>query len=566
MYDFTGGPYLDNLGRIYYPNAGDSIVIKSVFANKGFSAFSGSAFDFNYNLGGGSNPLPVDTTLEFRMSNWGEPNTGSWTTFTTNADLETARATLTGFSSSVGIDIQFRITGTTAVAGRYVIGLKFPVTIDASYNPPVYYTPIGISGAQVGTLLAGYDNSVPAAPVLRGSNTLSGSAGVVQMPYDYDAVPVAYRLVARKPGYSWVDLIGAYTSSAINIPVSMVALSWYTAGVSGVAFDHVAHTITITLPLSPIQVASTYQDNLSQLANMAVSEFLTCDGIAFSTTYTVMLSGAGVIIGSYTDAAGLHVHDTSSALIPGTLVQLWDIAAGTQLYLGTPAGAMDVAAIYTGNRTLRMRAMYCSGVSATLFVEQLGVRSSSGTSFLVTQQPDLVYAANGIDGSTVTGVSIIDSIMRINVTAGDVAYINGVEVRTLSWKRLYAYNVMWLATPAGIVDDGVIMTASDPSNYKITGFTIRNSTGYPLVLTDGYGVSSITGSPADIIDYTSPHPIFSAPRAVYAYGQSAATPAEIWSHASRTLTADPGAAGHAATLAAALDARDQAALAVALSA
>ena len=220
MYTFSGGTYLDNLGRIYYPAINDSVIIKSAFALKGFTNFTGTAFDFNYNLGGG-NPIPAGTTVEFRMQNWGTPNTGAWTPFVDNSSLETARAALTGYSSSVGLDLQFRITGTTAVAGRYLMSMKLPVTIDASYNPSVSSTNIGVSGAQIGTLIAGYLNSNPSVPVLQSSLVLTGSSGSIPMPYDYDAMPVDYRLIARKAGWTFSSLVGNYLKQDILIPKAL---------------------------------------------------------------------------------------------------------------------------------------------------------------------------------------------------------------------------------------------------------------------------------------------------------------------------------------------------------
>ena len=308
MYEFTGGAYLDNLGRIYYPNAGDSFIIKSVFALKGFSAFTGTAFDFNYNLGAGTNPIPAGTTVEFRMTNWGTPNTGAWTAFTNNSSLETARAALSGYSSSVGLDLQFRITGTTAVAARYLMSMKLPVTIDAAYNPPVSETQIGFTGAQIGTLIAGYINTDPNNPSLQSSLTLTGTSGFLPMPYDYDAVPVAYRLVARRVGWTFSNLTGTYLKEDISIPITqtqVVNLSGtplYVSGVTGVSVG--TNTISVSASRSAVQIWSAVQDYLCLLANLTKADpFTTSNGLSFVSNYTVILSGtltAGNIIGNVT--------------------------------------------------------------------------------------------------------------------------------------------------------------------------------------------------------------------------------------------------------------------------
>lgn len=325
MYSFTGGTYLDNLGRIYYPEINDSVIIKSVFPLRGISTFTGTAFDFNYNLGSGTNPIPAGTTLEFRMVNWGTPNAGAWTAFTNNADLETARAALTDYSSSVGIDLQLRITGTTAVAGRYVMSLKFPATIDMAYNPPVYTTEIGVSGAQAGTLIAGYLNA--STPLLQASETLAGESGSVPMPYDYDAVPVAYRLIARKAGWTFSSVTGTYTKRAITIPITQIEVlaangnPLYASGVTGVAVDHTASTITVSASRSAAQIYSAVQDNICLLANLTKADpFSTANGSTYASAYTLVVNGAltaGNIVGNVTLTGSL----SSGVVITGNMAQ-----------------------------------------------------------------------------------------------------------------------------------------------------------------------------------------------------------------------------------------------------
>jgi len=327
MYTFTGGTYLDNLGRIYYQTTGDSIIVKSAFALKGFSAFTGTAFDFNYNLGAGTNPIPAGTTVEFRLTNWGTANTGAWTAFTNNSSLETARAALSGFSSSVGVDLQLRITGTTTVAGRYLMSMKLPVTIDAAYNPPVFNTQIGFNGAQAGTLIAGYLNADPNNPALQASLTLAGTSGSVPMPYDYDAVPVAYRLVARLQGWTFSSLTGTYLKEDISIPITQTRVNdlngnaLYASGVTGVAVNYGASTITLSASRSAVQVWSAVQDNLSLLANLTRPDpFTTTNGLSFVSTYALVVSGtltAGNIVGNVTLSGSL----SSGVVVTGNISQ-----------------------------------------------------------------------------------------------------------------------------------------------------------------------------------------------------------------------------------------------------
>lgn len=327
MYTFGGNALLDNLGRIYYPAIGDSVIIKSVFALKGITNFTGTAFDFNYNLGSGTNPIPAGTTVEFRMTNWGTANTGSWTTFTNNASLETARAALTGYSSSIGLDLQLRITGTTAVTGRYVMSMKLPATIDAAYDPAVYRTELGFSGAQIGTLIAGYLNADPGNPSLQASEVLTSNTGSVPMPYNYDAVPVPYRLVARLPGWTFTSLTGTYTKTEIIVPITQNQVldvsnnPLYISGVTGVTVDHIAQTITVSANRSAAQIWSAVQDNLCLLANLTVADpFTTTNGTVFDSSYTLIVTG-GITSGNIDSNVTLSGTLSSGVIIVGNVAQ-----------------------------------------------------------------------------------------------------------------------------------------------------------------------------------------------------------------------------------------------------
>ena len=405
MYTFTGGTYLDNLGRIYYPAIADSVIIKSVFPLRGITNFTGTAFDFNYNLSPGSNTVPAGTTFEFRMVNWGAANTGAWTAFVNNSSLETARAALSGYSSSTGIDLQFRITGTTAVAGRYLMSVKLPVTIDAAYNPPVYTTELGFNGAQVGTLIAGYLNADPINPVLQSSLTLISSSGSVPMPYNYDAVPVAYRLVARYPGWTFSSLTGTYTKTEISIPITQTRVvdpngtPLYVSGVTGVAVNYGASTITVSASLPAVQVWSAVQDSLSLLANLTRDDpFSTNNGSSFTSAYTLVVTGAltaGNILGNVTLSGSL----SSGVAITGNVAQ------------ATPTNLTGVS--ITGNLTYNTN----SPITITLTGCTITGTVSNSGSGLVTISTTIGTVGANVATRPVTSLNIN------GLTAGSQIYI-----------------------------------------------------------------------------------------------------------------------------------------------
>ena len=407
MYTFGGGTFQDNLGRIYYPAIGDSVIIKSVFALKGITNFTGTAFDFNYNLGGG-NTIPAGTTVEFRMTNWGTANTGSWTTLTDNASLETARAALTSYSSSVGLDLQFRITGTTAVTGRYIMSMKLPATIDAAYNPAVYRTDIGFSGVQTDTLVAGYINTNPSSPSLQASKVFTSDTDSVPMPYDYDAIPVAYRLVARKAGWTFSNLTGTYLKTAISIPITQNQVvdvngsPLYVSGVTGVAVDHVAQTITVSANRSAAQIWSAVQDNLCQLANLTKADpFTTTNGAVFDSSYILIVTG-GITAGNIDSNITLSGTLASGVIIVGNIAQ------------ATPTNLTGVSV--AGNLT------YNTASSPTVTLTDTNISGTVSNSGAGTVTISTSGSTIGTVGTRVT-TRPVTSLTLSGLTAGSQVYV-----------------------------------------------------------------------------------------------------------------------------------------------
>jgi hypothetical protein len=183
---------------------------------------------------------------------------------------------------------------------------------------------------------------------------------------------------------------------------------------------------------------------------------------------------------------------TLSNITAGSRVQLYDTANGVELLNST--SVYTYSETYSVDRTLRVRIAYQSGTSAKNFIEASIGSTTSGSpnlTYIAAQTDDTVYNTNGINGATVAGITISDGIDRlvVNIAGGSV-----------SWPQIYAYNVHWLTTSAGIVDDGSIITATDNANYRVTLFKIRNSSATPLSITGGYGVDSGTGTVAPLID------------------------------------------------------------------
>jgi hypothetical protein len=185
-----------------------------------------------------------------------------------------------------------------------------------------------------------------------------------------------------------------------------------------------------------------------------------------------------------------------NAVTSGSRVQIYDTTNNVELFNGTSGYSWTDPVPAIAPRNIRVRIAYQSGTSAKNFIEAnigtCGITApSNAVTYLASQTDDAVYNANGLNGSAVTGITITDAIDRmvINIAGGSV-----------SWPQIYAYNVFWLTTAAGIVDDGSIITARDTANYIVTLFKIRNSSSTPLSITGGYGVDSGTGTVPPLID------------------------------------------------------------------
>lgn len=201
---------------------------------------------------------------------------------------------------------------------------------------------------------------------------------------------------------------------------------------------------------------------------------------------------------------------TISGAVTGSLIQLWDTVADEELYIGT--GPYYWSETYSADRTIRLRAMYCDADSATIFKEEIIgniTEASPVLAYLLSQAEDAVYAANGIDGSTVTGITIDDSHLLIEVDSASISY-----------PEIYAYETYWLSTEDGIRDETRIITATDTANYIFSGFKIKNIGTGPLLITGGYGRDADTGSVLDMMDTTGLS-IFPAPDHVVPYAAGA---------------------------------------------
>lgn len=198
-------------------------------------------------------------------------------------------------------------------------------------------------------------------------------------------------------------------------------------------------------------------------------------------------------------------------LVINSRVQLYDVTNDVELYNEIVSGTeLNYSTPYTSDFDCRVRVMYQNGSTTRKFIEFEEPVTIAGLNRSITQEIDTIYVLNLIDGGTVTGITINDSLFLVNV-----------DRPTLSLQELYAFETAWLYTEEGIRDEIRFITAIDQANYVFEGFKIKNisSPSVPLIITGGYMKDSITEEAIDVIDTTG-GTIFLAPEHVVPFSTS----------------------------------------------
>jgi hypothetical protein len=179
----------------------------------------------------------------------------------------------------------------------------------------------------------------------------------------------------------------------------------------------------------------------------------------FTTTGSVsFINGASSSL-PYTSSAGTVAIINVTGLVAGSRVYLKNTTNNTNLYNSVVAGtSLALPVLWTADKTIRLRVQYTNGTTSYLPVEQFGILTSSGASFVVSQAIDSVYAANAVNGSTVTEFSADYPNVQVDITDPDG--ITSVP-RLYAW---YRYNE-FSASGIEFFQSGIV--ADDPANYQI---------------------------------------------------------------------------------------------------
>ena len=205
------------------------------------------------------------------------------------------------------------------------------------------------------------------------------------------------------------------------------------------------------------------------------------------TSGSITLNNA-TVSGRYTDSTGenLQLPWVVSNVEATSSLQLWNMTKNAeviaQVVPGEAGEKVSAGGTYTAQQissgdNIRLRITCQAGVEALLPYESYSVANDSGLSFIADQKPDLVYNANGIDGSLVSTLTADYPNVQIDISDGD-----GVA----DTRELYAFAVYQSTTFQGIDKWFNAITPIDAMNYRINtanaDIKLQNTGSVPLTI------------------------------------------------------------------------------------
>lgn len=408
------------------------------------------------------------------------------------------------------------------------------------------------------------NNSVAFSIYASASDTISLSAGVVAtdtiQPFGFNAsssASASYPMVAA-------SIVGFDVTLDTDIPITGATFS-EGGEIAGVGTDltdvvisattstDAAHSVTengVVMDGCTIDVTNTsalYHLELGTSVTAITLTDVTFTGAPTSLldkvhvlkttgTVTITISGTTTLVagdvttaGATVDISGPTVNQVVivSGFTAGSRIQIYDTTNSIELFNGTASAGDTVVSGSTatwtdptaaaGNRAIRVRVAYVSGVTAKLWQENTGLTCgvTSGTesiTYPITQVADTTYDDNAVSMDATIfaacGITFTDA-------ATDLVNIN-IAADTVALKTIYAAFAWWLFTALGIDDDVAYIDAPNTANYVMTSMKFRNTSTDPLKITGGYFYDT-TGSVENCVDITSPGNIYPMPVHVVAY-------------------------------------------------
>lgn len=503
-----GTDWYVNGTNLVFPASGVELIYTNDFPIRGITNFTGAVWTLVGTL------TTVNAGIDFSMKSAHSPSASwsSWSDATTAANWQTTLSGLSGYSSTTGFFLRYRIKSTGATAGRIYNYARISCNTDSSWTPAeIGFVPLITSGYVADTTSKLYDNTVPASPVDVWAWSLTGDSTTLDFPYDFDALPKDFKLKYRKSGYGEVIIEGDTYQRGEQVPISQtqyIVVNDATAQlITGITVDGATNTVTVDSNTSIDDLYAYTQWWSTQFDNMNYEiPFVTTDGINYTSTYNLTLNGGSITgtgninIGAgtfsragsetstlpitYNSGANVFGNVTVSGLVANSRVRLNNETDNIELYNAVVAGtSVSIPVTWTANKSLDLRVTYVNGTSAYLPYQAAGTLTSSMASFTVSQVVDTVYNTNAIDGSTVTEFIADYPNLEVDIDDGD-----GVT----SVQRMYAWYQASTHSSQGIVYYFKGIVAQDSVNYQIkTGIVDlllenTNASSIPVKITGAY--------------------------------------------------------------------------------
>ena len=241
--------YLNATGALAITTTGDQVTIGNQYSQKGISSFNtaGSITIIGNTSGTVTAGAFNGVNYEFRMCNWGDSLTAlAWQSLTLT-NLENTRAALSGYSTSVGINMQVRATATTTVAARTLILIRMPITWDTSYTPAVGTIDLNVNGVLTGSVVAVSTDGGATWPAAYKA-TATGSTVTIPIDCDFLGATTNLKVRIRKAGYQVLEYDLSTVDEDVNLPIEQVEV----VDIDGVAvYGRGAGTTTAYITIVP---------------------------------------------------------------------------------------------------------------------------------------------------------------------------------------------------------------------------------------------------------------------------------------------------------------------------
>ena len=208
-----------------------------------------------------------------------------------------------------------------------------------------------------------------------------------------------------------------------------------------------------------------------------------------TTSGTITLLNGAKIIGNATDSSGTvtTLPYSITGLIAGSNVRVYNVTAGSEFFVRIVAGT-STSGTYTegveisAGDTIDIYTVNTNGTTAYYEKTVTVIASASGLNGLVSQELNAIYNDNGVDGSTVTGISLDVPNVEFDLDEAD---------DTISSQEIYAWYMNELMTTDGIRSIYKAITPKSQYRYcinpsvvdlKLDNKDLVNS----LAITNGY--------------------------------------------------------------------------------